>query len=112
MRLAFHGPRFEHDAAHVQGVAGAYRLDPADVLQAGRAEAGGVEQVGVAHHAHGQRTGMPAAGAEAAEQAVLAGFLGEVEGLRVELAGEVHDLLGADGDPPNSMTLPTGKSSQ
>jgi hypothetical protein len=76
VRLAFHRARFEHDAAHVQRVAGAYRLEPADVLQARRAEAGGVEQVGVAHHAHGQRASVPAAGDEATEQAVLAGLFG------------------------------------
>jgi hypothetical protein len=40
---------------------------------------------------------MPAAGAQPAEEAGLAGFFRQVEGLRVELLREVDDLLGADG---------------
>ena len=47
--------------AHVQDVAGIDRLLPAQLLEAGRAEARRFEQVGVAHHAHRHRAGVPAA---------------------------------------------------
>ena len=41
------------------------RMQPADVVQPRRALAGGIQQVGVAHHAHRHRAGVPAADRQA-----------------------------------------------
>jgi hypothetical protein len=86
-------PLCRHDAATGQRVAGQYRFLPAYIVYARRALRRGVEQEAVAHHAHEHAAGVPARGGEPAENARSARFLVEVHGLRVELAGEVDDLL-------------------
>src|SRR6185369_13280727 len=47
-------------------------------------------------HAHGQRSGVPAAGGKRAEQGPRRAFLAQVKRLRVELCGETLDLFGID----------------
>src|SRR5688572_40091 len=61
IRAACRGARLQHHAAVPDGVAGAHRLQPADVFQAGRAQA--LRAVDVALHGepHADRAGMPAA---------------------------------------------------
>ena len=62
-RAATRGPRCD-----MPGVAGIDRRRPAQLLEPGRTEARRLEQVGVAHHPHRDRGGVPAARGEPAEQ--------------------------------------------
>src|SRR5688572_27478904 len=86
-------PRFKHDAAIGERVARAHRLEPADAVDSRRAEARGLVDVGLAHEAHADRAGLPAAGDQAAKGAALRFFRIDMERLRVVLATEGDDLL-------------------
>src|ERR1700724_3152326 len=105
VRLAARGPRLEHLDAHGQGVRRPHRRQPAQLVDPRRAETAGDPVAEAAraaaegvidHHAHAERGGMPAAGDEAAIGRAPGGFLVEVEWLRIELPGEVDDLLAGD----------------
>src|SRR5688572_26889460 len=78
------GARFDHDAAVGERVADAHRPQPADIVDAGRAEAHGPVDVGLAHQSHAHCAGVPAAGDQAAERAVLRLFRIHMEWLRIE----------------------------
>src|SRR5712671_8006074 len=93
VRLALQHARLQHGEAHAQRVARAHRQDPADVLHSGRAGAGRIEQVCVAHHPHGEPAGLPAAGDQPAEHGLLRCLLVDVERLRIVLAREADDVL-------------------
>src|SRR5688572_15423790 len=86
-------PRFNHGAAVGEGVARTHRLEPADAVDARRAEAGGLAQVAFHHQAHADRAGMPAARNQAAEHRFAGGRRVGMEWLRIELAAEGQDLL-------------------
>ena len=72
----------------MQDVAGIDRLQPAQLLDAGRAKGRRLEQVAVAQHSHRHRAGVPAACGEAAEERRLGGSVVEMKGLGIEVARE------------------------
>ena len=96
MGLALHGAAVEHGHAGAQCVTYQHRFVPFQRIQPGRAQAAGVEDEAVAHHAHDDAGGVPAAGGQSAEQRGLACLFVQVEGLRVEIGGKADDLLAAD----------------
>ena len=101
--LRFRQALGQHGGPAGQRIAGQHRLLPFDLVDAGRALRGRVEQEGVAQHAHEHRAGVPAGGRQPAKDAGLAGFLVEMHRLRIEFAGEFDDLgrahlLGAEVD--------------
>jgi hypothetical protein len=85
--------RLQHREAHAQLIARTHRQQPLQLLHARRTEAGRAMQIAVAHHAHRHRSGVPAAGNEAAEHRRPRRRLVEVEGLRIELRGKPHDVV-------------------
>ena len=75
----------------------AFALTRPQLVQSRRAQAGGFQQISVAHHAHDHRARVPAAGGQAAEQRVGGGCgVVEMEGLGVEFAGEADHLVALD----------------
>jgi hypothetical protein len=90
---AAHGARFEDAVLQAQRVARVDGLHPLHVLQSGRAQAGGGLQKIRHHQPHCHGTGVPAAGAKATKHRGLGGFVVQVKGLRVKLAGKSKDLF-------------------
>lgn len=84
---------FDHLHPHGQHVARPHRPQPADLVHTRRAEAGGVQQVPVAHAPHHAGAGLPAAGDQPAIEAVARGHGIGVEHLRVIGAGKGDDFL-------------------
>ena len=106
---ARHRPRFEHLEPDVQRVARIHRSQPAQLFDAGRAEARRFEQVGVAHHAHGHRAGVPAARGQASEQRCFGRGVVDMEGLRVEVAREREHRPRASRESTELAHLAGGK---
>src|SRR5258708_8820505 len=77
-------------------VAGPYRLKPAQLVEAGRAERGAPVDVVVDEQPHHLGRDMPARSDQAAKHRGLGGLGVNMEGLRIEPAGEVDDLLGGE----------------
>src|SRR5687767_6373999 len=94
------GARLEHHAPVGEGVPGAHRLQPAHVVDAGRAQARRLVDVTLAHQAHAHRAGVPAAGDQAAEHGFFRQGRVDMERLRVVLPAESDDLLLGEGVPP------------
>ena len=81
------------DVARRHHVARPHGSQPADLVDAGRAERGDAIEDAVAHHAHHHRAGVEPRGAKAADERPLRRLLVEMHRLRIELAGEGDDLL-------------------
>src|SRR5207302_5433323 len=79
----------EHGAPVDERVARAHRIRPANIVEPGRAQALAAIEVAVAHQAHADRAGVPAAGDQAAEKARLGGRRIDVERLRIEAPAEI-----------------------
>src|SRR6266850_2627324 len=90
------GADFERGALRADGIARTHRLQPFEIVDAGRPQAGRVEHVGIAHHAHHQRNGMPAAGDQAAVYRGLRRCFVDMEWLRIELLRKGDDLVLVD----------------
>src|SRR5882724_1493114 len=82
---------FQDLALHPEDVARARRPGPAD-LSAGADDAARDRRAALHQESHGDRRRVPAARRQAGEQRALRGLVIEVEGLRIELAGEGLDL--------------------
>src|SRR3954454_11802408 len=89
-------PLSEDSVARRQRFSRKHRLQPFDLIEAGRTEARRLAEIAVDHHAHQHRAGVPAGGAEASENRFPARILIDMERLWVELARESLDLLGRD----------------
>jgi hypothetical protein len=66
----------------------------------GADDAAGGAEVAFHQEPHGHRRGVPAARGQAAEDAASRRRVVQVEGLRVELAGEGGDVVRAHREPP------------
>src|SRR5215471_7117867 len=89
--------RLEDGQPRAEGVTGTDGLHPAQLVDAGRAHAGGVLEEAVVEEAHQGAARVPAAGDEPAPDAGLGRLLVGVEGLRVELASEAQHALPVHG---------------
>ena len=86
----------EPGAGVADRLAGKDRLQPFEIFNAGRTQTGRVKHVRVAHHAHHQRNGMPAAGDQAAVHRNPRRRFVDVEWLRIELFRKGDDLVFVD----------------
>jgi hypothetical protein len=77
-------------------VARPYRLQPADLVKARRAQRRAPVEVVVDEQPHKLGIDMPARGDQAAEHRFLGRHGVDMKALRIELAGEGRDLLGAE----------------
>src|SRR5882672_7773009 len=86
-----------HAEACPKRVSRPHRLEPAELVDTARSEARHVMKERAHEQAHEERGRVPAAGDQAAVDRGLGRFPVYVERLRIETAGEVQDLLLADG---------------
>lgn len=85
--------RLLHRDPHGQRVAGAHRLQPAQLVEAGRSQARRRRQVVQRVQPHHQAAGVPAAGDEAAERPARSDRRIGVDRLRIEAAREFEHLF-------------------
>src|SRR5688500_12586500 len=97
--------RLEQDADVNQRVAGPHRLEPADVVDARRAQAHRLVDVALDHQPHADRAGLPATRDQPAERALLGLFRVGMKRLRVVLLAEAHDLGLGKGMAPELGAL-------
>ncbi len=92
------GRCLEHRDADVQDVARTQRLQPAQLVDAGRDQRGDVRQVTFDQHPHDDGGRVPAARDQAAERTGCRRTPIDVDRLRIVADGELHDLLFVDLD--------------
>src|SRR5215470_17457151 len=81
----------DHLELAVERVAGPHRLEPAQLVEAGRAHAAGAEDAGLENHAESERQRLETAGDEPAVVARFRRLDVDVERLRVVAHGEIDD---------------------
>ena len=93
----------------VEAVAGAHRLEPAQLVDPGRAHRRGAIQQAVREQAHERAHGMPAARDQPAIDRSGGRLLVEVERLRIPVPGEGDDLVPTERAPAQMMDLAGGE---
>src|SRR5436853_7141790 len=94
--MALGWPDGDDGELRAERVSGADRLQPAQLVDAWRAEAGHVEQQTPDEQAHEERRRMPAAGDQSAVHRLPRRLAVDVKRLRVEAPREFEDLVFAD----------------
>ena len=96
--LAQRPARLDDRGPDTERIARSHRVRPAELVQAGAAEARLRGQVVLHEQAHHESGGMPAAGDQAAERAGRRGHRIDVERLRIEFFSESNDASLVDAD--------------
>src|SRR5581483_6770257 len=85
------------------------RLQPTDIVDAGRAHTGGTFYQAVVQQAHHQGTRVPAARDQSAVDGILRGLFVGVKRLRIVAASELDDFFARHGAHSEFNLLPDGK---
>src|SRR4029077_19893759 len=98
VRLAQRPARLDDRGPNTERIARSHRVRPAELVQAGAAQARLRGQVVLHEQAHHEGGGMPAAGDQSAVRACRRGHRIDVERLRIEFLGESNDASLIDAE--------------
>src|SRR6185437_1862492 len=99
----------DHLELGVERVTGTHRLHPAQLIEAGRAHAGGAEDAALEHHAEAQNQSVEAAGDKAPIIALARRLDIDVEGLRIVSQPEIDDHALGERDAARREFLADGE---